>query len=311
MVIGPDTALDITDEDAGAGKFRAFLGLKEETVWPHAVPDDWEHVCRAGKRPERAETSSFWAASSPQVDLPPPPLAPEPWRRRLVRRLLRLLFRPPYHSGEEILGEAARRRVRTLLRVEAALPADADYAALIAPACVALEHELSTLLLAAGCRGEVDLVDVLHRAGRANQAELLRKWQSGYLPMTIGIQVIILTALEKTVGPGTGDSRPNFMFTPRYAELLCSGRLSSLLDRVRTDYRNPACHGTRTFGREEYAAFARLLLTRDRLRTWYRRGPTALDTGLLDLHLLEWYRCRLASPFAPGPASQRRKSGAT
>jgi hypothetical protein len=107
----------------------------------------------------------------------------------------------------------------------------------------------------------------------------------------MGLQVTILAALEKA-DVGAVQGTLDFRTTSHYTSLLRSRQLSTLLERVRTQFRNPACHGTRTFDLGDYTTLMRLLLTRDQFRTWYRRGPAELDAGILDLHLLELSRRR-------------------
>jgi hypothetical protein len=223
--------------------------------------------------------------------------------RNAVRPLLRAAYRRAvgvvYHSGSEVVAAVetdTARRVWSLMAVERALPGGADYGVAVAPACVCLELVIGEVLQPIDRSHAEPLVGALNDAGRPRQADLLRKWFEGELPMTMGLQVTLLAAIERAHARvkkilwagGIGMS-------PRYLTLLRSGRLPAALERVRTEYRNPACHGTRTFDRSEYTALAQLLLTRDRFRAWYRRGPAELDTGLLDLHLLEcrWRNMKL------------------
>jgi hypothetical protein len=198
-----------------------------------------------------------------------------------------------HHSGSEVVAALKERnmaaRINSLLAVEKALAGEADYGVVIAPACVVLELVVGQLLGSVGDRTSGQLVDALAAAGRKSQAKLLEKWIVGQLPMTMGLQVTLLAAIEKALaGPSGIDVAQEFGGTNHYRMLLTLGRLPMLLELVRTEYRNPACHGARTFDQAEYAEFARLLLTRSGFREWYRRGPAEIDAGLLDLHLLEW-----------------------
>jgi hypothetical protein len=313
-VIGPDSQSEVLDEWSGAEAACARIRDRIPGFQSSAA-----ELAELRRRETELPLARPWG-----IDLPNPPESPpESSWECLRRQFLRWLFQPPYHSGEEILEADTKRRIRTLMAIEAALPADCDYAALIGPACVVLELELARLLKAPTFLLGSHLADVLDQVGRSNQAELLRKWQNGELPPTMGLLAIVLTALEKAV-----DLSPNGIpnrcgvdtdspalkeavelpwheillgsFTPAYLGLLRSGKLSLLLDRVRKEYRNPACHGLRTFDRREYTALVWLLLARGRFRSWFRRGPATLETGLLDLHLLEqWRQDRAAREWRP------------
>jgi hypothetical protein len=78
----------------------------------------------------------------------------------------------------------------------------------------------------------------------------------------MGTQVIVLAALETAPGPLLRQRG----FTPRYTELLRSSRLGPSWTWFARNTATPPAIGSRTFAREDYRAFARLLLTRDRLR---------------------------------------------
>jgi hypothetical protein len=266
--------------------------------------------------PSRApDPSSNYAASEGplRAKLVPVPAPQRSWLQRLgdlagasYQQTLGSLFRTvyrravgvTYHSGADVLAALSAdtaRRLQSLIAVERALHRGVDYSVVIAPACVCLELVLGELLRPINRIRARSLAGALDRTGWPRQAELLRKWADGGLPMTMGLQVTILAALEKA-DAWLQDfvAIRDLKTTGPYLEIVRSGKLAALLEQVRTNYRNPACHGTRTFDRAEYAALARLLLTRDSFRAWYRRGPALLDTGLLDLHLLVW-RQRQAS----------------
>jgi hypothetical protein len=316
---GPTTAEEILEEWQGLEELGRRL---DDPLWrpgPQLVLEDRR---RDAERP-RDPAVALDIADEEEAATPPPAALPAPRRRReddytdeVPRRrraprlgrsvatffghtlpaLLRAAYRRAlgiaHHTGAEVVADITDdtgRRLRSLMAVEGALPGGADYGVVIAPACVCLELVLGELLRPINRVHAGQLAGALDRAGRSRQAELLRKWADGGLPMTMGLQVTLLAALEKAdahlqqlvVVFGLGIGR-------QYLELVRSGRLAGLLERVRTDYRNPACHGSRTFDRAEYTALARLLLTRDRFRAWYRRGPVELDAGLLDLHLVKW-----------------------
>jgi hypothetical protein len=78
-------------------------------------------------------------------------------------------------------------------------------------------------------------------------------------------------------------------FAPGYRALLISKKLGQNLDVVRKEFRNPACHGTRIFGRDPYTQFARRVIANDCFLDWDARGPSpqppGAELGLLHHHL--------------------------
>src|SRR5262249_25676273 len=64
-------------------------------------------------------------------------------------------------------------------------------------------------------------------------------------------------------------------FRPRYRELLLDTASHRCLDRIRSEFRNPAAHGPEPmFGPEGYETFCRLLTGSPRLTDWYNPGPS-------------------------------------
>jgi hypothetical protein len=283
------------EPDTGLSRSDADMALSDEEV----VAEEEPPTRRGGPPPEMSEEDTSDRTDHYRR------LSPRFWElagafyAQTLRPLLRAAYRRAwgirYYSGAEIVAAVAgntAHRVRSLMAVERALPTEADYGVVIAPACVCLELILGELLRPMNRTRAKSLSRALDGAGRSRQAELLRKWADGGLPMTMGLQVTLLAALEKAEATLQDLVAADLQTSHQYLGLVRSGRLAALLERVRTEYRNPACHGTRTFDRSEYTALARLLLTRDRFRAWYRRGPAELDAGLLDLHLLEWRQRR-------------------
>lgn len=210
---------------------------------------------------------------------------------RLGRWAYRKAMRVEYHSGEEILAEVDRRKLLSLMAIERALPHGADFGMAVGSACVVLELAIGELINSTRhAVRPLNLAAALEDIGRAKQAELLLRWADGRLPMTMGLQVTFLAALEKLGFQGQEHFANNYLqVEPGYLALLRSGRLTTDLERIRTQYRNPACHGSRAFDRAEYIELAQLLLTRVLFRSWYRRGPAKPNTGLLDVHLVAKY----------------------
>jgi hypothetical protein len=200
-------------------------------------------------------------------------------------------------TGQRLIAgcqEANRRRFSTLLRLERSFLAGEDHACLIGPACLILESETDRLLTSPARVVAGELVESLRRDRRDHrQADILRAWAERQVPATIGVASLILLALRRGC---ESEDHPlaRFLsshFRPRYAELLMSKKLGRSLDRIREGFRNPACHGTCTFDRDQYAAFVRLMVGNDRFDAWHVAGPHSPDldaeAGFLHDHLSE------------------------
>jgi hypothetical protein len=111
------------------------------------------------------------------------------------------------------------------------------------------------------------------------------------MPTTIGMQSLILLALRR------GCERENgqvckFLgdrFSSRYTRLLVDKKLDVCLNKIRDQFRNPACHGLATFTSQQYQDFAILTVAHSRFAFWNAKGadPNALDSGVLHHHLAE------------------------
>jgi hypothetical protein len=169
-----------------------------------------------------------------------------------------------------------------------------DHSPLVGPACQILEGEL-TRLLATPARAVAEPLALLSQKEPAASRfrDLLQKWATGELPPTLGLQQILLQALR--LGLRKGDDQVcaflDFHFGPRYGYLLLDERFGRFLDRVRTQFRNPAAHGMATMSHAQYAEFTGLMVGNRCLADWYREGNEQLDPGpeiaLLDHHLAE------------------------
>ena len=95
-----------------------------------------------------------------------------------------------------------QQRYRTLLRVEAGMLEDDDYGALIGPGCYILEGEVRRLLTAPARAVAADLVATLAEQCGPQQAEVLRRWQQGTTPATLGVMALVLLALRKGLAAG-------------------------------------------------------------------------------------------------------------
>src|SRR4051812_14265077 len=95
-----------------------------------------------------------------------------------------------------------QKRYRTLLRVEAGMIDDDDYGTLIAPGCYLPEGEVRRLLTDPARVVAADLVAALAKHCGPQPAEVLRRWQQGTAPATLGVMSLILLALRKGLAAG-------------------------------------------------------------------------------------------------------------
>lgn len=188
-------------------------------------------------------------------------------------------------------------RYRTLLTVEPVFPPEGDYGMLMVPACQILETELLSRFLAPLRDVGANLVAALRDAGDKKQAVLLEQWSSGQLPGTIGLCCVALLACYRATEKGDADVLDLFRaeFSDAYLEGFRGNRLGRALDRLRTEFRNPACHGTVTFGRTHYAGFVNLLVAAPTFNEFH--NTLASQDGQLVFHLLHHtggYRLKFA-----------------
>jgi hypothetical protein len=175
-----------------------------------------------------------------------------------------------------------RLRYQTLLYFEENARHQEDYSILIAAACQIVEAELDRLVTVPAAAIAADLVSALRKLAKdRKQAEILESWAAKEVHTTIGLQITVLLALrrgcEEHMRPVTEFLAEHFQ--PRYVELLTSKKLAACLDTVRDKFRNPACHGTRTFDEQGYEAFVRLVLARQRFAAWDALGPDPAEPG--------------------------------
>jgi hypothetical protein len=200
--------------------------------------------------------------------------------------------------GQRLFAAApqeTRRRYQTVLHLEDTFPGHGDHGCLIGATCQLMEGELDRLLAQPARTIAPVLSAALRTEGSAGgQAEILDRWAAGTIPITLGSLCIVLLALRRGWEQGRAEVH-DFLareFEPCYSDLLAAKGLGSCLDRVRTLYRNPACHGQVSFGPGQYAEFVRLVVANHRLRLWDRGGvdPLVLQHGGVFHHHLSLSR---------------------
>ncbi len=194
----------------------------------------------------------------------------------------------PARSGRDLVAsrpEAIRKRWETLVHFERQLRPlrpEEDYVPLIMFASQILEAELEALVLTPARSIAARLIANLDsdRAGRP-QADVLRRWASKEFPGTLGTASVVLLALRR--GCERRDPRVEEFLSARFEargrDLFLSRGPSHALETIRTQFRNPAAHGTSTFPAAEYERFARLLVGNPRLGAWYENGPEPAGPG--------------------------------
>jgi Domain of unknown function (DUF4384) len=199
-------------------------------------------------------------------------------------------------SGRRLIQRCAvdtKRRYRTLLGFEPTFPPQDDHAFLIVPACWILEAELHRGVTGPAREIAPALVSALAASKKSRkQAEVLSAWANETIPPTLGVTSLVLLALRRGCQQESleveGFLRDSFQ--PPYATVLRSKTPGQELNRIRESFRNPACHGLKTFGAEEYGAFLELLLGARRWAEWDAVGsapePLQAGRGLLVQYLL-------------------------
>jgi hypothetical protein len=189
----------------------------------------------------------------------------------------------------ESCDDVTWKRYRTLLHHEGLAASDDDHGILIAPACAILEGELRRLLAipAAPIAGELFAALAPHPG--SVPLSVLDDWRRGRPPM-----LYTLVLLLEAVRCGLEQGRPavrrfvSERFLPEFAALAGGLHLSGCLDRIRREFRNPAGHGEKAFGPDDYERFVRLVVAVGRFDDWDRDGPDvpiAEDSGVLHHHL--------------------------
>jgi hypothetical protein len=200
----------------------------------------------------------------------------------------------PGGIGRQLMARCpseTQQRYRTLVHFERAMPADGDFAILIAAACAILEAELRRLL-ASPARPIVNgLLAALDPKKQRKQVDLLDKWARGAIPTTLGSVSLLVFALRRGAEMGLPEVG-RFLaerFRPRFAELLRSRRMDGALESIRTRFRNPADHAERTFDAAAYGEFVRLVIANRLFAAWDTDGPDPSDpdagSGILYHHL--------------------------
>jgi hypothetical protein len=197
-------------------------------------------------------------------------------------------------------------RYRTLLWLEDHFADHLEFSCLIGAACQVVEKELATLLVEPARAVADHLIAALAgERDKEKQTALLTDWAAGKLPTTIGIASLILGALRFGLRQNAEPIRAflDAHFRPPYQALAAGKNVGRCLDRLREQYRNPACHGNATFDATAYERFVLLAAANTRFWRWAVEGGLAAEppgsTGVLHHHLEQSLQ---VPPAAPGPS---------
>ena len=150
-----------------------------------------------------------------------------------------------------------------------------DHGFLIGLACQIVESEINRLLSEPAREiGDV-MLKHLDRKKKKKPREFLEGWLENRIPTMIGVASFILMALRYAFDKKERQAIDfiEHHFRKDYTLLLSSNKLGISLDNLRNNFRNPACHGTRTFSQEDYKSFVLLCLGSSSFREWDRHGP--------------------------------------
>jgi hypothetical protein len=146
---------------------------------------------------------------------------------------------------------------------------------LVVAGCHLLEAELvRTLVVPAQAVGPVLTAAVRAAGAEGRQADVLDQWCQGRVPVTLGVASLVLLAvrraLEQRLAVVEGFLRRHFR--EDFVGALRHKEMGRQVDEVRNGYRNPACHGLRTFGPKAYEDCAWLVVARSRFWEWDLHG---------------------------------------
>lgn len=175
------------------------------------------------------------------------------------------------------------RRVNTLVFLENAMSTgdELDYSPLVLLASQVIEDELGRLL----SRPSKDAAALLQRVtSDSSITSVINRWLEGRLPMTLGtVQALCVgwrrAAQANEPAPGLG---------PRFVAWVQTRGPERAIGRVRDEFRNPAAHGQRTFGPDEFTRFATLAVGSTSIGGWLVRGvapPVPADQALIHQYL--------------------------
>lgn len=150
-----------------------------------------------------------------------------------------------------------------------------DHGFLIGLACQIVESEINRLLSEPAREIGNVMLKHLDRKKKKKPREFLEGWLENRIPTMIGVASFILMALRYALDKKEGQAIDfiEHHFRKDYTSLLSSNKLGISLDNLRNNFRNPACHGTRTFSPEDYNSFVLLCLGSSSFREWDRHGP--------------------------------------
>lgn len=166
-------------------------------------------------------------------------------------------------------------KYETLLDLESQTRARHDHGFLVGMACQIIETEIARLLAEPAKSVGETMLRHLQRKRKNKVKDYLQGWLEGRFPTMIGVQVFILMALRyglESRDPEVVDF-VNQQFRENYISLLASNRLGASLDKIKNQYRNPACHGTKVFSPGDYRDFSILSFGSHTLREWDLYGP--------------------------------------
>jgi hypothetical protein len=183
-------------------------------------------------------------------------------------------------------------RVAGLVRLEGDRNGNDDHTPLVVIGCIALERELVRLVVEPAREVAGALIERVAEGLRPGQVEILRHWQSGLVPATLGTVEMVLFALRR----GLTQPVPEVVrfvagrFHDPYDVLLRANGFGRAAGALRNDFRNKAFHGLKpSFTAEEYGLFCRLVVGNSTFGAWAAAGPQPdppePDHGLLHHHL--------------------------
>lgn len=176
-----------------------------------------------------------------------------------------------------------RRRLNTLVLLEHAMSTgdDLDHSPLMLLASQVIEDEFGRLLSTPSKNAAALLQRV---TSDSSIASVLDRWFEGRLPMTLGTVQALCVGWRRAAEA----SEPGLELTSRFVTWVQTRGPERAISRVRDEFRNPAAHGQRTFGPDEFARFASLAVGSTSVGGWLVRGvapPVPFDRALIHQYL--------------------------
>jgi hypothetical protein len=154
-----------------------------------------------------------------------------------------------------------------------------------------VESEVARLLAEPAKEIGAIMLKHLERKKKERPYKYLKSWLEERIPIVMGVVSCIFMALRFAVNQGDKKAIEfiHQYFRDGYLSLLSANKFGGSLNNIKNNFRNPVCHGIKTYGPREYQAFVRLAVGTTSMRKWDRWGPenvpSILENAFFHNHL--------------------------